>query len=145
MTAATSLRSICETRVGKPDDLAFVVDCWTKNDPELRSLRLRDSTKHVRTLLGVVDALQSELPRLLHRLLIAHVPSEPDAILGWAAYERGAIPCVHYLYVRKDARRQGVARALVGDLEHTEYSHVAPKGIVVPSGWSLNTERANTK
>ena len=145
MTAALSLRiSICETRVGKPDDLAFVVDCWTKNDPELRSMRLGVSTKHVRALLGVADIAHHELPRLLHRLLIAHVPGEPDAILGWAAYERGAIPCVHYLYVRKDARRQGVARQLVGDVTHAEYSHAAPKGVVVPGGWSLNLARAKT-
>ena len=136
MTAAPSLRiSICETRVGKPDDLAFVVDCWTKNDPELRNSFLRDSTRHVRTLLA----------RDASRLIVAHVPGEPDAILGWAAYEGGAVPCVHYVYVRKDARRHGVARAMVGDLDRAEYSHAAPKGIGAPRGWSLKTERAVTK
>lgn len=134
MTAAISRISICETRIGKPDDLAFVVDCWAKNDPALRSMRLRDSTKHVRALI------------VRSQLLIAHVPREPDAILGWAVTEPGRPPCVHYIYVRSVARRQGVASALVGVTDAPiEYSHVAPKGIAVPSGWSLNTERANTK
>ena len=141
--------AICETRVGKPDDLAFVVDCWTQR--ELRdgdgSRSLGDLKRHVRALLGVPDVKTHDLPPQLERLLIAHVVGDPDSILGWTAYERGsrhAPPCVHYIYVRTSARRMGIARTLVGNVATLEYSHTAPKGVVVPSGWTFNGERART-
>lgn len=151
-TAAATLTrgmapAICETRLGKPDDLAFVVDCWVKNDPELRSMRTGESTRHVRSLIA----------RPASRLIVAHVPGEPDAILGWAATEDGSPCCVHYIYVRKDARRQGVASAMVGERDvRIEYSHAAPArwpnvagkqgaALVVPVMWKLNTERARTR
>ncbi len=137
--------AICETRLGKPDDLAFVVDSWVKNDPELRGLRIRQSTRHVRTLLDVHDIPLHELTRELPRLLIAHVPGEVDAILGWAAIQTGTPGCVHYVYVRSAARKQGVARALVGETSVAlEYSHAAPKGVAVPTTWTLNLKRAET-
>lgn len=145
MTAALSRRSICETRIGKPDDLAFVIDCWIKRELRDDGTRTLSATKHhVRRLLDVLVPMH-ELPSVLPRLIVAHVPSEPDAILGWAAIEAGTPPCVHYIYVRTVARRQGVARALVG-LPHVrlEYSHAAPKGVVVPAGWTLNSGRAKT-
>ena len=155
MTAAAAVLTagmrpaICETRMSTPDDLAFVVDSWTKNDPEMRKLRLGESTRHVRALLA----------RPLSRLIIAHVPDEPDAILGWAATEaasgRNATPCLHYIYVRSAARRQGVARRMVGVVHDIEYTHVAPARwppeggavglpVVVPRGWVLNVGRAVT-
>lgn len=147
MTAAVSVLP-CELRSGKLDDVAYVVDCWTKNDPELRKLRLRDSTRHVRALLGRPES----------RLIIAYVPSEPDAILGWMALEaagapfvdagltRRQPPCLHYVYVRSSARRLGVARTLLSvTVGPMEYSHTAPRGVAVPSGWTLNIERARTE
>ncbi len=147
MTAAVSRAPICETRIGKPDDLAFVVDTWTKYAlrTAARSVRLGDLTRHVRKLLGVADVPLHDLPPHLPRLLVAHVPGEPDAILGWAAVEAGRPGCVHYVYVRRDARLQGVARALVGSTDVAlEYSHAAPKGIAVPKAWTLNIARAGT-
>lgn len=142
MNAARHLAPPCEIRLGKPDDLAFVVDCWTKYEARSsRGRRFRDSTSHVRALLA----------RDGSRLLVAHVPGEPDSILGWAATEDGVagperVPaCIHYVYVRKDARRLGVASALIGERDvRLEYSHALPLGIVVPATWTLNVKRAET-
>lgn len=149
MSAALSRRPPpCVTRIGILDDLAFVVDSWAKNAPSLKNMRTRDAVIHVRALLS----------RDATALVIAHVPDEPDAILGWAAVEQWPTPCVHYVYVRRDGRRQGVARAM---LEHAldapqsfspmtprpvvvEYSHKLPKDVVLPSTWILNLKRAET-
>ena len=149
MTAAATLLAVCETRLGKPDDLAWVVDCWTKNDPELRTMRLSLATRHVRALLRVPsDVPLHTLPAQLPQLIVAHVPGEPDALLGWAAIERASSkgpPCLHYLYVRSSARRLGVASALIGDVDvRIEYSHAAPRGVAVPGGWTLNLKRGIT-
>ncbi len=133
---------ICETRIGKPDDLAFVIDCWVKREIRDDGTRTLSATKHhVRRLLGVLVSMH-ELPRLIPRLIVAHVPGEEDAILGWAAIEPGTPGCVHYIYVRSAARRQGVARELVGSTDvRIEYSHLAPKGVTVPSTWTFNPNR----
>ena len=127
---------ICETRIGGVDDVPFVVDSWTKNDPELRAMRISEATRHVRSILA----------REHSRLFVAHVPGEPSAILGWAVLEQGTRACLHYVYVRSAARRQGVARALLGDAAPLalDYSHVAPRGVDVPSRWTLNLKRAET-
>ncbi len=134
--------SICETRIGRSSDLAFVVDCWAKYENRCDdSKRISDITRQARRLLGVPFGLAHAVVEL-PRLLVAHVPGEPDAILGWAAFEGGPVGCIHYVYVRSAARRQGVARALVGDIETVEYSHEAPKGFALPKHWTLNLARA---
>ncbi len=117
--------------MGKPDDLAFVVDSWVKY--AFRKKRLSAATKHVRTLLGRDGSF----------LRIAHVPDEPNSILGWVAYEGGSPPCVHYVYVRSTAREGGVARALLGDAigEAFDYSTQSKKA---PPRWTLNLKRAET-
>jgi GNAT superfamily N-acetyltransferase len=155
--------AICEIRISKQDDLAFVVDCWSDRLSRERKAKLGEMTRYVRALLA----------RSASRLIIAHVPNEPDAILGWAAleaagyrrvgeddwhdqpgggYEEYRPVVVHYLYVRSGARRQGVARAMLGGVRAGEYSHPAPRRwppengqigrpVVVPSGWVFNAER----
>ena len=125
---------VCETRPGKPDDLAFVVDSWTKH--AFRHARMRNATAHVRSLLARPGSYLS----------VAHVPGEPDAILGWAVVEDGEPACVHYVYVRSAARKTGVARSLVGRLalETVEYSSAAPVNLALPQTWTVNTKRAET-
>lgn len=147
MSAAPSLRPPCETRIGKPDDLAFVVDVWADR---LNTMRKGDATRHVRTLLARPES----------RLVIAHVIGEPDSILGWMAAEDASaehrVACVHYIYVRRDARRLGIASAMLGRPTAIEYSHAAPKRwppekgqigrpVIVPAGWTFNAERAVTR
>lgn len=127
----------CVVRLGKPDDLAYVVDSWVKYG--LRGTRTSLATSHVRALLARDDS----------RLLVAHVADEPDAILGWAATEdptATSSACMHYIYVRKDARRLGVATSLVREWAHDVASHSspAPANVVPPKGWTLDVARATT-
>ena len=120
----------CVVRVGKPDDLGYVVDSWTKH--AFRGQRLRRATQHVRELLA----------RPASRLFVAHVPDDADAILGWAALEIEP-SCVHYIYVRSAARGQGVATAMLGTLvrERIEYSSPCDRA---PAVWTFNASRAVT-
>lgn len=132
MTAAAALtRAPCIIRLGKPDDLAFVVDSWVKHGH--RGERTRNATSHVRGLLARPETA----------LYVAHVIGEPDAILGWAVIEAGRPACVHYVYIRSGARRLGVAAALLsGVAGHAiEYSVAPPPSVSVPARWVLNTSR----
>lgn len=91
-------------RVGRPADLAYVVDSWVKRGRD-RGERLSDATARVRAILADEGT----------ELRIACLPDDPDAILGWAAV---APPSLHYVYVRKELRGQGLARALLHGIEN---------------------------
>jgi GNAT superfamily N-acetyltransferase len=133
MTAAVARlsRLDCVIRPGRPDDLAFVVDSWTKH--AYRGQRMRTATSHVRALLA----------RATSRLVVAHVPDDPESILGWVAGEAGPPLCIHYVYVRSLARSQGVATAMLGTVvnDAADYStrYAAP-----PKAWTYRPERAKT-
>lgn len=86
-------------RPGRPSDLPFVVDSWVKRGG-LPNERLGAATARVRGILASPDSI----------LRVAHVPDDDDAILGWACLGAEG---PHYVYVRKDARRQGIATALL--------------------------------
>ncbi len=53
------------------------------------------------------------------RVLIAYDDEHPIVIIGWIAF--GPEPVLHYVYVRNQMRRQGVARALLTSRESLEY------------------------
>lgn len=122
----------CTIRAGKPDDLAYVVDSWTKH--AFRGQRMRTATAHVRALLARPGSV----------LRVAHVVGEPDAILGWIVAEDGKPACVHYVYVRSAARGQGVATAMLGTAtrERIEYSTECSRA---PAVWTFNPKAAVTE
>jgi GNAT superfamily N-acetyltransferase len=124
------MRNTCIVRVGKPEDVPFVVDTWTKRG--YRGERMREATMRVRALIA----------RPTSRLIVAHVPDDVDAMLGWAVLEVGPL-CLHYIYVRSAARRQGVARAIMREVacDALEYSRACE---LAPKSWTLNEGRAKT-
>jgi ribosomal protein S18 acetylase RimI-like enzyme len=89
-------------RLGRPSDLAYVVDTWVKRGHE-RNERLREATARVRSLLARPETV----------LRVACLPDDSDAILGWAVVSFVPSPKLHYVYVRKEARNQGIARRLL--------------------------------
>jgi GNAT superfamily N-acetyltransferase len=151
MSAAVSRlpRLACTIRRGKPDDLAFIVDSWTKHGH--RGERMRDATRHVRSLLArdpvALAAMTSgEREGSIRSLLVAHVPDDANAILGWALIEASrtdAPTCIQYVYVRSTARLQGVARSLLSMLEGEAVEHSLPSKLA-PAVWIFNPERAVT-
>lgn len=91
-------------RLGRPSDLAFVVDSWVKRG-HARNERLSDATARVRAVLA--DATTE--------LRIACLPDDEDAILGWSVVSP---PALHYVYVRKELRGNGIARALLHGIDN---------------------------
>lgn len=103
-------------RLGRVSDRGFVVDSW------------RQSYWRAPAVLGMSrDAFMSEQKTRINRwmgtpgavLVVAHPVDDDDVIVGWAAAERAAGSTVapevlHYVFVRRELRGEGIARALVG-------------------------------
>lgn len=72
--------------------------------------------------------------------LIAAFPEDHSYILGWAVTSSSA---VHYVWVRKEMRRQGIAKDLLKPYlgKDTLYTHlpvrgdIVSNGLQVPKGW----------
>ena len=92
-------------RLGRPSDLPFVVDTWVKRGQ--RGERLSAATARVRAILARPDSV----------LRVACLPDDSDAILGWAVISADEPHTLHYVYVRKDARKQGIARLLLAGVD----------------------------
>ena len=80
-------------------------------------------------------------------VLVACVPTEEDALLGFGAFtaacdDTGPVqPVIHYLYTKVGARRLGIARAICGPCEAMpcEYTHLpVVRGNLVPQAWTYN-------
>jgi GNAT superfamily N-acetyltransferase len=87
-----------------------VVDTWVKKGRPAQE-RIGAATARVRGVLAHFDTL----------LRVACLPDDFDAILGWAAIDVGrSPPRLHFVYVRKEARGQGIARSLLAGVEKPE-------------------------
>lgn len=58
---------------------------------------------------------------------LAALSDDPDVILGWALIE---LDKVHYVYVKKDFRRKGIARALITE-PFTRFTHVTKTALLL--------------
>lgn len=105
-------------RFGRPSDLPYVADTWAKRGRQ-PSERLGAATARVRAILARSDTV----------LRIACLPDDSDAILGWAVVSSDDPPACVYVYVRKDARKQGLARLLLAGVESTNRSLKTPENL----------------
>lgn len=99
-------------RLGRPSDLPYVTDTWVKRGHD-RNERIGAATARVRAILARPDSV----------LRVACLPDDSDAILGWAVVSSDEPPTLHYAYVRKDARKQGIARLLLAGVERPLTPH----------------------
>ena len=90
-------------RPARPTDLPYVVDTWIKSARSPHE-RLRDATGRVRAIIAQPTTT----------LVVACLPDDDDAILGWACHT----PDKMYSYVRRGARDQGLEKALTESM-HT--------------------------
>ena len=127
-------------RVGKAADRAYVARTW------VRAYAHTDWGRDT----GRVYAAEHPLvvASILERgaeLRVAHVIDDEDAILGFAVTEGR---CIHYVYVRVETRRLGIARTLLGyrlaeSSEVLEFSHRPQAlGLKLPPRWTYNPYRA---
>lgn len=82
------------------------MDSWSKRGRD-RSERLGEATARVRAILKRPDTV----------LRVACLPDDDDAIIGYAAITAAEPHQLYYVYVRRDARGQGVARRLLVGVE----------------------------
>lgn len=78
-----------------------------------------------------------------HPVRVACSVDAPDTIVGWACVEPPSV--VHYVFVREEFRRYGVARRLLADLpERVTYTHRTDvcKALPIPAAWFFNMYRA---
>ncbi|AKU93384.1 hypothetical protein AKJ09_00048 [Labilithrix luteola] len=93
--------------MGRATDLPFVVDSWSKHS-HVRGERLRDATARVRAILAAPTTV----------LRVVTLPDDDDAILGWSVLTSDASPKLHYVYLRRELRGQGIARVLLAGVDN---------------------------
>jgi len=130
-------------RASVPDDRRYVLTTWRRSEGEARG--------HIEgRLFGAWQdaAMAAILARSGAETRIVS-PEGDDSIAGWAVLESGeretvsgrvvvSVPTLHYLFVRPECRRLGIARLLVGDLlgrDDVVYSARPPR-ILVNGSWS---------
>ncbi len=118
-------------RSARASDMAFVIDAWKKSYEGAPAVRGADR-EHYRV----------EMTRAIRRLCdraeirIATAPDDDDHLLGFAAFvttDDGAE--LHYVYVKQDFRKMGIARALLADLKVTAYTFLSNTARP-PKGWA---------
>jgi hypothetical protein len=70
---------------------------------------------------------------------VAHTPGDPDALLGWAAYDdaRGALIWVYVRELYAQVRRRGLGTALLLELGHDPTTETVPCLFWSPSAAEL--------
>ncbi len=101
------------------------MDSWMRGFISTRASLLRHLDRE-RLAAGHRELVPQLLAR--SRVRVAVPEGHPDLILGWAACEAD---CVHWLYVKKSFRRQGIATVLLEDAAPLRlYSHATKPGHV---------------
>lgn len=112
----------------RPTDEAFILDAWR------RSYEGSAAVKHADR-----EHYRQEMTRTIRRILDkATVRLRVDAedentIVGFAAFTGHEL---HYVYVKKEFRKMGVARALLQDIPITCYTFITPT-VRHHAGWAF--------
>lgn len=134
----SELDDVLARRNGNDQDFSYVIKSWInsyRSSPIARSLRdcyflswKRVVSEHLRTA----------------TMSLAVLRDDPFVIIGYVVYEpsgAATLPStVHYVYVRDDWRRRGVARWMLEPMslsEGTQYTHTPNPVITIPKGWQF--------
>lgn len=135
-------------RPATADDIAFVVNTWVRTfGPKPRKgwagdpfvILRTDFVSHNRGKLAPnvwFDMHRDHVADVVKRatILVAEHPDVPGTALGWVAFERDTSQAtLHFVYVRKDAQRRGVGKALLGasqvlEADELRASHMTDDG-----------------
>ena len=120
-------------RLALETDFEYVVKTWEKHCPHPGQTSKR----------FIEDVLEPILEREETVVRVAHDLVEEDAIVGFAVLELGAgpvPPLLLHVYVRKAARRRGVASGLLADLQGPVDVAVRPP-FPLPNRFRFNPNR----
>ena len=105
-------------RAARPEDMTFVVGAWRASFETAAAVKGADR-----------DHYRIEMTRTIRRLCdraqvrVATAPDDDDHLLGFAALSKlddGSE--LHYVYVKQDFRKMGIARLLLGDVDVKAYT-----------------------
>ena len=137
MSAAVSTEPF-RIRAGSLEDRAYVLRSWFEG-ARATNWCLGDGrvffAEHGRVLEAILERAQ---------VVVAHVPSEPTAILGFAVLEPDAAPPVlHWVHVRHRCRGQVIARSLLSGILSRPEVHCShwPAHGRAPSNFRYNPYR----
>jgi hypothetical protein len=116
-------------RPAEEDDLGFVIASWVQSYRQ-QALARDAGAAYPRQQRRIIQHLLEHA-----NVLVACAPDEPRLILGYAVT---GPQVVHYVYVKQDFRRIGIARALVRPYlaAPTAFTHKTHHPIALPAGWT---------
>lgn len=93
-------------------DQGYIASSWSKSI--LRGTHAWERHRTARNGHQINKLIDDVMDRSDTRALLRVRPHDPDAILGWVVYCAGAgTPIIHYLFVTKDARGDGIGSELL--------------------------------
>ncbi|HET9045101.1 MAG TPA: GNAT family N-acetyltransferase [Burkholderiales bacterium] len=123
-------------------DAAFVLDSWRRSYEGAAAVRACDP-EHYR--IEMTRAIRRIISNSTARTVVAYDPEDAGHIVGFACFSvrrRERVPPhtvtpekplpdtheaeLHYVYVKKDFRGQGIARALLEGVPVTSYTFLSP-------------------
>jgi GNAT superfamily N-acetyltransferase len=132
-------------RTGRETDLPFVLESWASS---IKNSTPRGTLGAGQFWSNTKNALREVLAREGVQLQLAHVPEDDDALLGFAVSDP-LKRVVHFVYVKKSARRLGIARALLALFQPPDlvtYTHRAvTHGLRIPSHFVFRPEARATE
>lgn len=103
-------------REAKDDDFAFIVETWRQSYKHDSCLNRIDSPSYGFVIGRLVPKLRRQVGTMFR--VACHADDE-DTLFGFAAITP---PDLHYVYVKADARGEGIARALLEGVEITSHT-----------------------
>lgn len=96
-------------RLPRPTDQSYIASTWRQSVSSMSHFRQRHLCRE-----QLNDQIDRVMDRSDTRALVACLDSDTDYIVGWMCYVDGPrTPTVHYLYLRRDYRGDGIAARLL--------------------------------
>lgn len=114
-------------RAYRPTDEAFVIDAWKRSYEGALAVRGCDR-EHYR--IEMSRTIGRILDKTTTTTLVACDPEDADTIVGFACYTRSTMlgPVeLHYVYVKREFRKMGVARFMLEGIPVGSYTFLAPQ------------------
>jgi GNAT superfamily N-acetyltransferase len=111
--------------------MAFVIDAWKRSFEGAPAVRGCDREHYRREMTLAIRRLCDRA-----QIRIATAPDDDDHLLGFAAFtttDDGAE--LHYVYVKQDFRKMGIARKLLADLKVNAVTFLSTTARL-PKGWA---------
>lgn len=122
-------------RPAEAGDRNYVLSSWLRSHRSDSGQARRQGPDYWERHHRVVEALLGRAATM-----VACWSDDPDVIIGWACTEDRT---VHYVYVRKEFRRMGIARMLLEPMLReagVQYTHTTNvvRMVRMPKGWTYN-------